>query len=183
MEDPEIAEKLVKIILKRTIGHIPNNITIESQKSYNGINTNKHGIHIDVLVKDSDNKDFVTTVYDIEPNAYREKNIAKRNRFYNALVDVRLLNSGDNYNLLPELITIWILPYDPFGKNKMIYTIKNIVEENPDIVYNDGMKTIILNASAAIEKNGELENLLNFMINSDTNNTDSELAEIQATFN
>lgn len=62
----------------------------------------------------------------------------------------------------------------------MIYTIKNIVEENPDIVYNDGMKTIILNASAAIEKNGELENLLNFMINSDTNNTDSELAEIQA---
>lgn len=73
MENPEIAEKLVKIILKRTLGHIPNNITIESQKNYNGINTNKHGIHIDVLVKDSDNKGFVTTVYDVEPNAYREK--------------------------------------------------------------------------------------------------------------
>ena len=55
-----------------------------------------------------------------------------------------------------------------------------IVVENPDIVYNDGIKTIILNASAAIDKDGALEDLLNFMINSDIKDTDSELAEIQA---
>ena len=180
MENPEIAEKLVKIILKRTLGYIPKNISIESQKCYNGIDTNTHGIHIDVLVKDYDNSGSVKAVYDIEPNAYREKDIAKRNRFYNALIDAKLLSSGDNYSELPELITIWILPYDPFGANKIIYTIKNIVTENPDIVYNDGIKTIILNASAAIDKDGALEDLLNFMINSDIKDTDSELAEIQA---
>ena len=55
MENPEIAEKLVRIILKRTLGYIPNNISIESQKHFNGIDTNTHGIHIDVLVKDHDN--------------------------------------------------------------------------------------------------------------------------------
>ncbi|MBQ4068856.1 MAG: Rpn family recombination-promoting nuclease/putative transposase [Lachnospiraceae bacterium] len=180
MENPEIAEKLVKIILKRTLGYIPKNISIESQKHYNGIDTNTHGIHIDVLVKDYDNSGSVKAIYDIEPNAYREKHLAKRNRFYNALIDTRLLNSGDNYSELPDLITIWILPYDPFGNNKIIYTIKNIVTENPDIVYNDGIKTIILNASAAIDKDGALEDLLNFMINSDIKDTDSELAEIQA---
>ena len=180
IENPEIAVKLVKIILKRTLGYIPKNISIESQKHYNGIDTNTHGIHIDVLVKDYDDNDDVKAIYDIEPNAYREKNIPKRNRFYNALIDTKLLSSGDNYSALPDLITIWILPYDPFGKREMIYTIKNIVAENPDIVYNDGIKTIILNASAAIDKDGALEDLLNFMINSDIKDTDSELAEIQA---
>lgn len=42
------------------------------------------------------------------------------------------------------MITIWILPYDPFGDDRIIYTIKNIAVENHDLVYNDGITKIIL---------------------------------------
>ena len=89
------------------------------------------------------NKILFSTFMEQPKNA---KNLAKRNKYYNALTDSKLLHSGDEFDTLPELITIWILPYDPFGEGKVIYTIKNIVAEDPDIVYNDGMTTMILNA-------------------------------------
>lgn len=28
---------------------------------------------------------------------------------------------------LPQLVMIWILPYDPFGDDRMLYTVKNMV--------------------------------------------------------
>ena len=34
--------------------------------------------------------------------------------------------------------------YDPFGDDRMIYIVKNIALENQDIVYNDGIKKVIL---------------------------------------
>ena len=47
-----------------------------------------------------------------------------------ALADVKLLETGTDYDKLPDMWTIWILPYDPFGLNYMLYTVKNRVEEN-----------------------------------------------------
>ena len=143
VENPENAKKLAKIIVKRATGRDIDNFTVESQKEVNGTNTDKRGIRIDVLIKVEGDKEEIKEVYDIEPNAYYEKDIAKRNRYYNALTDSKLLNKGEEFSVLPELITIWILQYDPFGKDKMIYTIKNIVDKNPDIVYNDGVTTLI----------------------------------------
>jgi len=71
------------------------------------------------------------------------------------------------------------LPYDPFGKGEVIYTIKNIVAENPDIVYNDGMTTLILNAKGHGSNNKGLEELLEFFMNTDKVVTDVELLDIQ----
>lgn len=45
---------------------------------------------------------------------------------------------------LPEVIMIWILPYDPSGDDRMLYTVKNMVVENNELVYNDGiLKTFL----------------------------------------
>ena len=33
-----------------------------------------------------------------------------------------------------------MLKTNPFGEGKVMYTIKNIVTENPDIVYNDDIE-------------------------------------------
>ncbi|MBQ4068612.1 MAG: hypothetical protein IJC76_05110, partial [Lachnospiraceae bacterium] len=111
--------------------------------------------------------------------AYYEKDLAKRNRYYNALTDSKLLHSGDEFGSLPELITIWILAYDPFGEGRVIYTIKNIVAENPDIVYNDGITTLILNAKGSGSGNEELEKLLDFFVDTDKEVKDIELLDIQ----
>jgi len=37
-----------------------------------------------------------------------------------------------------------ILPYDPFGQNRMVYTIKNQCEEDTTIPYEDGARKIFL---------------------------------------
>ncbi|MBQ4069008.1 MAG: Rpn family recombination-promoting nuclease/putative transposase [Lachnospiraceae bacterium] len=179
VENPEYAKKLAKLVVKRATGREINNFTVESQKEVNGTNTDKRGIRIDVLIKVEGDKEEIKEVYDIEPNAYYEKDIAKRNRYYNALTDSKLLNKGEEFGVLPELITIWILQYDPFGKDKMIYTIKNIVDKNPDIVYNDGITTLILNAKGKKFGNEALKNLLDFFVNTDKQVDDAELQEIQ----
>ncbi len=39
---------------------------------------------------------------------------------------------------------IIILPYDPFGEGRMVYTVKNMCEEQPVLSYDDGAKKIYL---------------------------------------
>ncbi|MBE5940728.1 MAG: Rpn family recombination-promoting nuclease/putative transposase [Lachnospiraceae bacterium] len=180
MENPEYSRELVKLIIKRATGRTLENFTIESQKMFNGIDTDRHGICLDVLIKEKSSFDNTKEVYNIEPNTYYDANIARRNRYYNSLTDSKLLFSGKDYDTLPELITIWILSYDPFGDNRMVYSVKNLVTENPSIGYNDGVTTLFLNTKGKIGGSEELANLLRFF--SETNEdtaVDSDLRDIQ----
>ena len=64
-------------------------------------------------------------------------------RYYHSLVDTQLLSTGSGYENLPKVVIIIILPYDPFDKDRMVYTIENHCTEDPTIPYNDGAKKII----------------------------------------
>ncbi len=66
---------------------------------------------------EADKNGEIIRVYDIEPNNITSIDLPKRSRYYQAITDVKLLSAGVDYDKLPELIAIWILPYDPFGKN------------------------------------------------------------------
>ena len=60
----------------------------------------------------------------LNQNKYYEKDLPRRGRFYQSIIDSKFLPSKSPYQHLPDMITIWILPYDPFGDNRMIYTVK-----------------------------------------------------------
>jgi hypothetical protein len=76
--------------------------------------------------------------------------------------------------------SIWILPSDPFGANRMIYTVKNSVVENNDIMYNDGITKIFLYINGKLGGTKELKSLLRFLANTNTTNAvDKELSDIQ----
>lgn len=78
------------------------------------------------------------------------------------------------------MITIWILTYDPFGDNRMIYTVKNIVKDNPHLEYNDGVTNLFLNTKGETGGSEELKNLLHHMTNTTSDNAlDSDLEQIQ----
>lgn len=82
------------------------------------------------------------------------------------------------------MITIWILPYDPFGDDRMIYTIKNIVVENHDLVYNDGITKIILYTKGTKGGSKELKDFLTYMEDSRLSNVvDEELLQLQEIIN
>ena len=176
MENPENAKFIAKTIVKRATGRELNDFTVETQKELKSIEPGKRGIRLDILVSVSDSDGKTSELYDIEPNDYYEPDLAKRTRFYNSLTDVKLLKSGEDFGELPELISIWILPYDPFGDNRMLYTVKNIVTDNPDLKYNDGVTNLFLYTEGTIGGSKSLSDLLNHMTHTTAENAlDSDL--------
>ena len=82
---------------------------------------------------------------------------------------------------MPEYISIWILPYDPFGKNCMIYTVKNVVEEFPELLYNDGVKRLFLYVGGELGGTEKLKDLLHYFSSSKKGNvTDAELEHLHS---
>lgn len=72
------------------------------------------------------------------------------------------------------------VPYDPFGDDRMIYTIKNVVTENEKLLYNDGIRKIFLYTKGSKGGNLKLKNLLDYMENTRKEKAvDKELLEIQ----
>ena len=109
-------------------------------------------------------------VYDVEPDkqSSKKKLLPKRSRYYGDLIDVQLLETGMGYDKLPELVTIFILSYDPFGRNSLYYEAGSILKTHSDIPYNDGIRRIFLYVDGDLPENAgedekKLKNLLRYI--------------------
>ena len=79
-----------------------------------------------------------------------------------------------DYDKLPDMWTIWILSYDPFGLDYRVYTVKNVVEESPKIEYNDGVKKLFLYTGGQMGGTKALQDLLAYIQSSTTANAGSD---------
>lgn len=181
--NPVFAEKMAKMIIWRALGIQVQDVTVETEKELKGIHMDKRGIRMDIYAKEyshSNDKNFPDRIYDIEPNNYGKGELPRRSRFYQSLLDTKLLPTGMPFQKLPEVFTIWILPYDPFDDDRMIYTVKNMVVENQEIIYNDGITKIFLFINGNKGGSIELKNMLLYFANTNTANAvDSELSDLQ----
>lgn len=116
--------------------------------------------------------EIIPDIYDVEPNnTYEKKTLPKRMRYYHGLIDTQLLDSGIEYDKLPNVVIIIILPYDPFGKNRMVYTIQNQCVEDATVPYNDGAKKIFLYTKGTEGKpSQELCDMLKYIENTTVDN-------------
>ncbi len=181
-EEPKAAAVIARTIVKRVTGHELKEFTLENQKQFLGTDISKRGIRMDLWVRESDNGTKgkpVVRLYDIEPNIYHD-HLPKRSRFYQAKVDAKELPTGTKFEKLPELVMIWILPYDPFGDDRMLYTVKNMVVENNELIYNDGVLKLFLYTKGKKGGSEELKALLKYFEETTQDNAvDAELKEIQ----
>ena len=168
-ENPKNAEIIAKLIIERATGRKVKEISVVQEKSLVGLDVYYHGIRMDLYVTE-DESDSIVRVYDIEPNKYGIAELPRRSRFSQALTDAKLLNAGEAYEKLPEFISIWILTDDPFGKNQMLYIVKNCVEGFSDIVYNDGVKKLFLYVGGELGGSESLKDLLHYFSKSDKMN-------------
>ena len=169
--DSETAPLLLKMIIERAVGLKVEKLIIEPQKTLNGVDTDSHGIRMDVTareVTDADGK--MVRLFDVEPNNIKAVHLPKRSRYYQALTDVKLLEKGVDYDNLPDMWTIWILPYDPFEMNYRMYTVKNVVEENQEIEYNDGIRKLFLYTGGKRGGTKALRDLLTYIQNTTEEN-------------
>lgn len=146
---------LIKAICKRKV----KDIRISAQSVIQGSDTISHGIRMDLYVDEGGK-----CLYDFEPDKYTDKKILpKRNRYYRALLDGRLLEAGEEYERLPDVWTIFILSKDPFGENRMCYTVKNMIKEDPNLDYEDGAVSLFLYTKGKLGGSKELSQLLTYM--------------------
>ncbi|MCI9068049.1 MAG: hypothetical protein HFI65_05155 [Lachnospiraceae bacterium] len=91
----------------------------------------------------------------------------RRNRLYHALIDTDGLKSGEKYTSLKNVYVIFIMPNDPFGAERMIYTVRTMCVEEPELPYHDGAQTLFLYTRGTKGNPPEvLRQLLRYMENS-----------------
>lgn len=174
-EKPQNAELIAKIIIEWGTGWKLKSVRVENEKPLLGLDNKRHGICMDLCIMEYEDS-TLARVYDIKPNKYKVKELPKRSRYSQAMTDVKLLKAGARYKSLPEYMSIWILTEDPFGENRMVYTVKNVVEECPQVSYNDGVTKLFLYVDGKLGGTEELRTLLQYFKSSKLSNvTDNEL--------
>ena len=178
----EDGENFCRILLETILGKKIGRVKVAAQKAIPGRDTDLHGIRLDAFIEAVEPETDVeveSEIYDIEPNRNVErKALPKRTRYYQGLIDSRLLDSNMDYRKLKNVVIIMILPYDPFGDNRMVYTVQNQCVENPNLPYDDGTKKIYL-YTKGIEgtPSQELQEMLKYMENSIAENVTNQNIE------
>lgn len=90
-------------------------------------------------------------VYDIEMQVSDTKELPKRSRYYQGMIDLQLIDKGQFYAELNRSYIIFICPFDTFGKGRHIYTFENTCKEDKSISMGDEAVKIFLNASGTLD--------------------------------
>ncbi len=154
IEDEEDAKVVVSAILGTVFDREIKDIKVTAQKQFQAIDTKYHGIRLDAHVTEDENGTISATIYDVEmENRPADKqSLPKRLRFYDSLVDSRLLESGIKYENLPNFVSITILSYDPFDAGDIYYEASTVLTTHPDIEYRDGISHIYLYCNGKINE-------------------------------
>lgn len=175
MADEENGLEVCRMILSCVLRREVKNIRFTAQKTVPGISERSHGIRLDAYVTEEQSDDI--SVYDVEPDKKSSKKagLPRRSRYYGDLIDIQLLNKGVDYEKLPELVTIFILSYDPFGENSMYYEAGTVMKTHTAVPYNDGVRRIFLYADGEpVKEDNEdeqtLKNLLRYINKSTSDN-------------
>ena len=145
------------------------------------------GIRLDIIVADDKN-----THYNLEMQVKNTKNpdtknyvLPKRTRYYQALMDIDLLQKNQEYDLLPPTYIIFICVFDFFAKGNYVYTFKKRCLEDLELELPDEATTMILNTKGthgSISKDIKsfYDYVNNHVINSDfTRQIDDEISYLK----
>jgi len=152
---PELCKELLELILGMKIKRIK---FPESQKTieqtYDG-----RGIRLDVYIEDANN-----TVYDLEMQTTEQKDLPKRTRYYQGMIDLNLIQRGSKFKALKKSYIIFICLTDPFGKNLPIYTFENRCMQDESIALEDEAYKVIINADGNRDGlSDEMSDFLDFL--------------------
>ncbi len=100
---------------------------------------------MDVYVMD--NREIV---YDIEMQIRDTKELPKRSRYYQGMMDLQIIDKGEYYKKLNKSYIIFICLFDVYGKGRHRYTFENMCKEDKSISMGDDTAKIFLNAKGTM---------------------------------
>lgn len=160
MEDPKTHQDVLSIIFGKEISMIVQNETEKEAR----LSPLIRSIRMDVFAVDDEQ-----SVYNTEMQDERKNDLAKRSRYYQALIDTSLLEPGiPNYNALNTSYIIVIMSFDLFGYGKYRYTFLPQCQEVPELCLKDGSMRIFLSTEGKNddEVSEELVDFLHYIKNS-----------------
>lgn len=137
MEDKETYQTVVRILLENEVELLEKT---ETEKELR-VSPQLRQVRLDVIGMDREG-----TIYYTEMQQRNTGNLLRRSRYYQAQLDVSLLEPGStDYNLLNESCFILIAPFDIFGRGLYRYTFEGRCRECPDLKLEDGATKVFIN--------------------------------------
>ena len=162
--NPKTKEGFLRCLIRNLLGKETGRIIIRAENMIYPTLPDKRGVRLDVQIDELNQKDDITTIYDIEPHRDFERDYPKKIRFSQAQIDKNSMSSGNNdFSCLPELFIVNITNYDPFGDDQMVYTFQKRCIEAPEVVYNDGVTILYFNTTGTKGGSEELKNFLEYL--------------------
>ena len=155
MHDPKYVKPFLEMILKIKIRKV---VYPQSQKSID-LSANAKAIRLDVYVEDDQN-----TVFNLEMQTSDNRNLPKRMRYYQGVIDLNILQKGQDYTKLKKSYVIFICTFDPFGEGRHIYTFCNTCQENTALTLDDDAVKIILSTKGTMDDvSPEMKRILDYI--------------------
>ena len=178
MEDTKTFENVLSIILGQDIS-IAGRPQTEHESRTSPL---KRQVRLDVWAEDESD-----AVYNVEAQKKNTKNLPHRSRFYQALIDSKLLLPGEvDFSNMKDCYSIIIAPFDLFGKGLYQYTFQMTCNETGQTL-DDGAVRIFFNTHGKNPEaiSPELRELLYYMEHTTENISCStpRLQEIQSHVN
>ena len=126
--NPDVCKELLEILLEFKIERIE-----MSQEEVVDIDFASKGIRMDVYARDCDG----LKAYNIEMQTTDTEELPERSRYYQGIMDVDLLKSGQQYKELKTSYIIFICMDDIFKKGLAKYTFENLCVEDKETKLND----------------------------------------------
>lgn len=166
MEDRETYQAVVSILLENEVEILEKP---QTEKEFR-ISPELRQVRLDVVAMDAQKK-----IYYTEMQKRDTKNLIRRSRYYQALLDSSLLETGSkDFNLLNDSCFILVAPFDLFGRGLYRYTFEEVCRECPDLRLDDGAVRVFINTKGT-NREAFSQEFLDFM--EYISNTTDEKAE------
>lgn len=170
----EINEPFYRLLLSVLLGKEIKTVRVLAQQIIPAATPELRGIRMDVEITEYE-EETVTNVYDVEPHLKDALHLPRHNRYYQAKIDGRYVRRGlKDFSGIPNLYVITITNYDLFGKDYMMYTVRNRCVEVPELEYDDGLQFVYFYTKGKKGGSQTIKNMLTYIQNSDSKNAVDE---------
>ncbi len=144
MEEKESYQAFISILLENEIELLEKPQTEKELR----VSPQLRQVRLDVVSMDMEKQ-----IYHAEMQKDNTGNLIRRSRYYQAQLDVSLLEPGSiDFNLLNDSCFIMIAPFDIFGRGLYQYTFEGTCRECPDLKIGDGVVRVFINTKGSNRK-------------------------------
>ena len=151
--------KYCKPFLERVLGIRIARIEYPEYQDTIDLTYDAKSVRLDIFVEGDED-----SVYCIEMQTTNNKNLPKRARYYESMIDLNILEKGEDYRKLKKNFVIFVCTFDLFGEGRHIYSFEKRCIQNLELPLGDKTTTIILNTKGTLDDvSPEMKKLLDYI--------------------